>query len=168
MLYNYINGYDLSVVRVVLNNQTIESFTLPIEDVNGKKENVQDDLILHKLITGELKQFYKGTRISWDIPYVEAASIDTCVIMEKLRNYRNSNAGYQFFLKPNRDIQREFEVLLSGESINLGIERAEENAEFSTGIAFSFVTKYYSNTNWINKNNIPYMGIRNFFRIGIF
>lgn len=155
MSYNYINGYSVGKLEVKLNNTILDTFIFPIEDESGKKEEVQDDIVIHKLITGELKQFFKGTHLIFTIPFEEAAGVNVSEIMKKLRDYRRKNAGHIFILTPNYlDVpKRYFDVLLYNEKINLGIERAEETAQFNTGIVFSFITRYYVDENWINKND---------------
>ena len=170
MSYNYINGYGVSKLQVYFNNSLVDTFTFPIENIAGKREEVQDDIIEHRLITGEIKQFFKGTHIVWSIPFEEWASLSVMKIMKKLRKYRNSNLGYQFYLEPNIDVtpKRVFEVLLYNEKINLGIESANEDAPFNTGVMFSFISRFYVDENWIDKNEIPNLNLRNYKFIGYF
>lgn len=163
MSYNYINGYNVSKLDVYLNGSLIDSFTFPIENISGKKENIQDDIIEHRIIDGEIKLHYQGTHLTWEIPFDEWATLDVCKAMAKLRGYRNSNVGYRFYLTPNIDVPwRAFEVLLYNEKINLGIESANEDAPFSTGIVFGFISRYYVNENWIDKNEIPTFNLRDY------
>jgi hypothetical protein len=164
MSYNYINGYNVSKLQVFLNSVLQETFTFPIENIAGKKEVLQDDIIEHRLITGEIKQHFKGTHIVWDIPFEEWASLQVMNIMKELRKYRSLNLGYQFILEPNIDVvpKRTFDVLLSNEKINLGIESANVDAPFNTGVMFSFISRFYVDENWIDKNVIPILNLRNF------
>lgn len=169
MSYDYINGFNYGKLFVYFNGSEIDSFTFPIENIQGKKENVQDDIIHHKLLyLGEIAQSFQGTRLVWEIPFEEWASLPVMKIMKKLRQYRNSNIGYQFYLQPNIDVDRTFDVLLYNEKINLGIESANVDAPFNTGVIFSFITRFYVDENWIDKNEIPIIGLLNFNRVGIF
>jgi hypothetical protein len=170
MSFNYINGYNVSKIDVYLNKQLIETLTFPLENVEGKKESIQDKITTHNLlVNGEIVQEFQGTRITWSIPFEEWASLNVMIIMKKLRDYRRLNQGHIFILTPHLEIpERFFDVLLYNESINLGIERATENAPFNTGVTFGFITRYYVNENWKDKNYIPIIGLRDFNRIGIF
>lgn len=163
MSYNYINGYNVSKLLVYLNGSEIDSFTFPIENIAGKKEETQDEIIEHRLITGEIKQHFKGTHLVWNIPFEEWASLPVMNIMKKLRAYRKMNAGHIFYLTPNIDVpERVFDVLLYNEKINLGIESANVDAPFNTGVMFSFISRFYVDENWIDKNYIPTFNLRNY------
>jgi hypothetical protein len=105
MAYNYINGYNVSKLDVYFNGNLENSFTFPIENIAGKKEVLQDDIIEHRLITGEIKQHFKGTHLLWEIPFEEWASLPVMNIMKELRAYRKMNAGHIFYLTPNIDVR---------------------------------------------------------------
>ena len=73
------------------------------------------------------------------------------------------NAGHIFYLTPNIDVpERVFDVLLYNEKINLGIESANADAPFNTGVMFSFISRFYVDENWIDKNYIPTFNLRNY------
>lgn len=163
MPYYYINGFNVAKLDVHYNNVLVDTVTFPLEDSSGKKEEIQDDMIIHRLLTGKIVPKFKGTHLVWTIPFEEAARQEVSKIMSKLRMYRNMNAGHIFYLTPNIDVdERIFEVLLLNEKINLGTDAAVENASCNTGIIFSFISTNYVNENWIDKNQIPRFNLRNY------
>jgi hypothetical protein len=164
MSYNYINGYNVAKLEVLHNGTTIDLFIFPLEDPAGKREEIQDDVNEIRLINnGEILQEVLGTHLVWTIPYEEGVRLEVSKIMKKLRAYRKNNPEYLFNLTPNIDVaQRVFDVLLYKEKISLGIDAAIEDASCNTGMTFGFISRFYVDENWIDKNEIPTFNLRNY------
>ena len=164
---SFINGYDVSKIMVYNSADAyIETFTFPVANASGRKEVLQDDIIYRRYLgTGEITQHYVGTHIVWEIPFEEWATKAVCQMMYSLRQYRKLNAGYKFILYPHNDLpQRYFEVLLYDEKISLGLKPATANG-MNNGLGFSFISTYYVDENWMDKDLIEIIPMGNFFTI---
>jgi hypothetical protein len=162
-----INGYDVSKIMVYTSaNVYVETFTFPVANASGRKEVLQDDIIYRRYLgTGEINQYFLGTHVVWEIPFDEWATKAVCQMMYSLRKYRSTNLGYKFILYPHNDLpQRSFEVLLYDEKIELGLRPATSTG-MNNELMFGFISRYYVDENWMDKDLIEIIPMGNFFTI---
>lgn len=158
---NFINGWKWPVFKIydsANNNVLLASITLPIVNASGLIERVQTLNITHEFNSRKLVQRILGYRITWTLPYDEYAKGDTMMKIQEI--LRHCKTGRTIFLTPRADLPtRSFEVIYTGEELDMGIKRGGVNAVGNKLTVIEFTTKnMIDDIGWVNPNDIIYTG----------
>jgi len=155
---NFLNGYKNPIFKIYDDNIIIETIALPIVNASGLIENVQTLNITHEFNSRKFVQKILGFRISWSLPYDEYARVDTMMKIQQI--LRHCKTGRKIVLTPRADLPtRNFEVIYTGEELQMGIKRGGANAVGNRLTVIEFTTKnMVDDIGWINPNDIIYTG----------
>lgn len=164
---NFINGWRHPIFRIYNNNILLDTIELPIVGASGLVETIQERRIVHELTNFTLLNKIFGYTIRWSLPYSEYANKATMLKIQQILRYHK--AGYKIILTPRADLTRRFfEVLYTGEEIEMGIKKGGSNAVGNQLVNIEFTTKYLiDDINWIDPDTIQYIGFRQNNRLAI-
>lgn len=157
---NFVNGWRHPIFRIYNNSILIDTIELPITGVEGLVETIRERRIQHELTDFTLLHKVFGFTISWNLPYSEYANKVTMLNIQQILRYHK--AGYKIILIPRADLpRRNFEVLYTGEEIEMGIKKGGSAAVGNRLVNIQFTTKYLlDDFNWIDPDTIQYIGFR--------
>lgn len=167
---NFINGWKWPIFKVYdpLNNyQLLTTISLPIVNASGLIEKVQTLSITHEFNSRKLVQRILGFRIIWTLPYDEYANADTMLMIQEI--LRHCKSGRKIVLTPRADLlTRSFEVIYTGEELEMGIKRGGAGAAGNRLTIIEFTTKnIVDDIGWINTSDIIYTGFSYHNRINV-
>jgi len=163
----FINGYRNPVFKIFHGSTLLDTISLPITGVGGLVETIQERRIVHELTNFTLLNKVFGYTLHWNLPYSEYANKETMLLIQQLLRYHK--AGYQIILIPRADLSRRFfEVLYTGDSLEMGIKKGGANAVGNNLVTIEFTTKYLTDDiNWIDPDTIQYIGFNTHNRLAI-
>ena len=157
---SFINGWRNPVFKIYEqpSNILLNTISLPIVNASGLIENVQTLNVTHEFNSRKLIQKILGYRITWTLPYDEFANADTMILIQEIIRYCKS--GHKVVLTPRSDLPgRSFEVLYTGEELEMGIKRGGSTSVGNRLTVITFTTKYMlDDIGWINPAHITYTG----------
>lgn len=164
---NFINGWRHPVFKIFNNNILLDTIELPIVGISGLVETIQERRIVHELTNFTLLNKIFGYTLRWNLPYTEYANKTTILKIQQILRYHK--AGYKIILYPRADLTRRFfEVLYTGDEMEMGIKKGGSNAIGNNLVNIEFTTKYLiDDINWIDPDTIQYIGFRQNNRLSI-
>lgn len=159
MSRQYINGYMYPVFNIYTASGTfLEAVTLDLCGTEGLKEYYNFEMILNKQDNLEEYTKVKGIKLEFELNYNEYANATLMSNIEKIIDAILNN--HKIYIYPRADyLWRVYEVIYTGDIIELGILKGGEYARGMKGVVLKFRTKNkITKLNWINPNNILYSG----------
>lgn len=146
MPYNYINGSGKP--RIICSNGVRASFNLDLPETNenGLTETWEEKYILHRIIspsfTNYTQQIVKkslGWVVTFTFDYTRYIQKNDLLKIKKILDY--AKAGWTIKLIPRvDDLSRQFEVLYSGETLDINIMGGGERAIGNKSVVLKFTT----------------------------
>jgi len=131
---SYVNGYNKPSFLIQKEDGTyIEEIELPITNESGLIEDYIPEEVTIKLLNKRYVQKFLGWRLVLTLNYDRYVTADTLIkirtIIDYIKGVSQYGTGVRVTIKPRIDNPaRQFRVIYTGESLNLGIHKGGSKA----------------------------------------